>query len=107
MEQLKVEMVKRSHEIGDTGSGAIHRKWVEMFLTQAQRWLTPAAIETFTADELRGPYVAFVTHYLSSQDVSSAGDAIPHYIRCQTVYREGAAPRTPTDPKVVSIFGKS
>lgn len=107
MEQLKVEMVKRAHEIGDTGTGEDHRLWVGMFLSQLQRWLTPAAIETFTADELRGPYVGFVTSFMVIGDVDGAGDVLMSFFRTSTSSRRRAAPAAHTDPKVVSIFGKS
>jgi len=107
LEQLKVEMVKRAHEIGDTGTGETHRKWVGMFLTQLQRWLTPAAIETFTAHELRGPYVAFVTTFMVVGDVDQAGDILPTLFHARSASRPQAPPPTPSDPKVVSIFGKS
>lgn len=107
MEQLKVEMVKRAHEIGDVGTGVTHRKWIEMFLSQLQRWMTPAAIETFTAEELRGPYVAFVTNFMGSEDERSAGDQIVHHLIASRLPRKVAESRTPDDPKVVSIFGKS
>lgn len=107
MEQLKVEMVKRAREIGDTGSSADHRLWIGMFLDHMGQWLTPAAIESFTADELRGPYVGFVSAFLRSGDIVAASQAIPQYLRCHTIPRTVPVPLTADDPKVVSIFGKS
>lgn len=107
MEQLKVEMVKQAHEIGDTGSGEDHRMWVGMFLSQLQRWLTPEAVETFTSTELRGPYVAFVQAFFLVGDINQAGDVLMTFFHAKTVPRLPASPRAPTDPKVVSIFGKS
>lgn len=107
MKQLKVEMVKRAQEIGDIGSSADHRLWVGMFIDQLQKWLTPAGIATFTADELRGPYVGFVSCFLVTADIGSASESIAQYLRCVSAPRRIAEPRQPTDPKVVSIFGKS
>lgn len=107
MEQLKVEMVKRAHEMGDTGTGETHRKWAGMFLSQLQRWMTPEAIETFTADDLRGPYVAFVRYFLATGDEGKAGGTLMMFFHARDFSRNRAVSRTPDDPKVVSIFGKS
>lgn len=109
MEQLKVEMVKRAREIGDTGTAEVHRKLVEGFLTQLQRWMTPAAVESFTADDLRAAYVGFVTRYMALEqfEFTAAGDELMAFFQTRNYPRPMAASRVPTDPKVVSIFGKS
>lgn len=109
MEQLKVELVTRAREVGDSGTSELHRALVEAFLLQLQRWMTPAAIETFTAADLRAPYYGFVTRYIELGEVefTAAGDELMGFFHASRFPRVPALPRIPNDPKVVSIFGKS
>ncbi|QYW06513.1 hypothetical protein uan_101 [Pseudomonas phage UAntarctica] len=61
MEQLKAECIQICRERGDLGGHDVHQRTVERFFDELQKSFTPKGIESFTAVELREPYVAWVT----------------------------------------------
>ena len=67
MEQLKAELIQICRERGDEGDHAVHAQTVDAFLESMLIYFTPKGVRSFTAVELREPYVGWVNEFIRTQ----------------------------------------
>lgn len=64
MDKLKAELMQICRERGDSGSHEVHQRMVHRFFDDLLKVFTLAGVESFSALELREPYVGWVTSQL-------------------------------------------
>jgi len=103
MDQLKVELLKLGKEQGDSGSTEVQTKWIDSFLSALQQSLTPGALTTFHAKELRALYVIWMTQYLKDRDLEACNASLVWHLDLTYTPREARA-LPPAADNLVSIF---
>lgn len=59
MNKLKTQLLMLGRDRGDTGSNEEQRQLIEVFFQVMAVYFTPAAIQSFTLDQLRAAYIYF------------------------------------------------
>lgn len=59
MNKLKTQLLMLGRDRGDTGTNEEQRQLIEVFFQVMAVYFTPAAIQSFTLDQLRAAYIYF------------------------------------------------
>lgn len=103
MEKIKVELLQRSTQVGDTGSVEQRTDSILAFLHALKQYLTPEAIESFQPNHLRAMYVKWFQ--MAQEDLDRADRDIVLHIEFADEPRHRRADE-PQAENIVDIFAK-
>lgn len=106
MERLKTELLLIGKEKGDTGTTEQQRTWINNYMDALDRYLRPEGIQSFTAGDLRGPYVEYMKTYLVTGSYEEAAQCVIQFFHTKRRMRDRPV-NTPVNSSVVDIFKKN
>jgi hypothetical protein len=106
VDRLKAELLLISKQIGDIGTTATHTRWIGKFVEALQQHFTDAGIESFTAEQLRGPYVEYMTLINNDVGWDVAADAVVTFFHAHRDQRERRPVDIGVNSSVVDMFRK-
>lgn len=101
MDQLKAELMQICRERGDTGDHSVHQRLVHRFFDELLKVFTLQGVESFSAAELRDPYVGWVT-----SQINGVEKPMVTFFHARQYARSLPAPPEPLAGNVVSIFSR-
>ena len=104
MNKLKTQLLMLGRDRGDTGSNEDQRQLIEIFFQVLQVFLTPAAIESFSLEQLRLAYIKLAQLFNEFDDLKKVTEEFGLLIHL-TSYPRGK-PQHPlvSSTTVVDIF---
>lgn len=104
MNKLKTQLLMLGRDRGDTGSNEEQRQLIEVFFQVLQVYLTPAAIQSFSLDQLRLAYIKVAQLFNEFDDLKKITEEFGLLIHL-TSYPRSGPPETPvSSTSVVDIF---
>lgn len=104
MERLKTELLMIGKEKGDTGTTAQQRKWIDYYLDALDQFMRPEGVKSFTAEQLRDPYVEFVKGYQVTNNLALASESLVLFFHAKRHMRDKAPEVDVSSGSVIDIF---
>lgn len=106
MERLKAELLMIGKDRGDIGTTENHRTWINHYIEALQRFLTPEGIKSFTAEQLRDPYVEYIKAVISNCSREQSADLVILFFHTRRIQRDKVLELPVSSDSVVDIFSR-
>lgn len=107
MERLKTELLMIGKDVGDIGTTEQQQRWIGHFFEGLRYSFTEEGLQTFSAEQLRPAYVAFVHGYGESRSLADAIEQVIYLFHPSDKCRPIVQLKLPDALNVVSIFQKN
>lgn len=106
MERLKAELILIARDRGDSGTTEDHRWGINNYLDTLRRYLTPEGIKSFTAEQLRDPYVEYIKAIITTGDQEEAAQCVIRFFHTRPFQRDKVQEVLVSSDSVVDIFSR-
>jgi len=107
VEQLKTELLMIGKGLGDIGTTEQQTRWIDKFFEGLKYSLTEQGINSFSAEQLRPAYVAFIQGYSEGLSLADSLEQVIYLFHPLGTSRPIIKQALPDSPNVVSIFKKN
>lgn len=106
MERLKTELLLLARQRGDKGSTEEHRWGIENYMEALSFYFTREGVESFSAEELRHPYVEYINAIIKTRDVEEARKTLMQFFHTRPFVRDTKPELHVSSTSVVDIFSR-
>lgn len=106
MERLKAELLLLARDRGDNGTTEEHRWGIDNYLAALSRYFSKEGVLSFTADDLRGPYVEFIKTVILTKSLEEAAQSVILHFHTRIFQRDKAPDVDVSSKSVVDIFSR-